>query len=151
MKKLGLSLTALFILCMCFRIEGYTSVPLRSFLRKASTQMMQQTNNDMKTFASYVVYKGKSAVSVKVIPPSYSSVGSKSRSVSRTGALLFEFAPVGATPREYDWTRKTSFSLSPTECGDVLVMDLAKGVEFFHDPNMGGSVSNRCFFFHTDP
>ncbi len=61
--------------------------------------------------------------------------------MDRDGAVLFEFAlpkPGAAKDlREYDWNRKASFSLSATECGDVLCMDTTEGKEFLHDPNMG--------------
>lgn len=94
-------------------------------------------SSNERTFSSYVVYKGKAAMSLKVIPPTFTTTGAKARTVSRTGAILLEFAPVGDSPREYDWSKKATFSLSPTECGEILAMEIAKGVDFFHDPNMG--------------
>ena len=61
--------------------------------------------------------------------------------MDRDGAVLFEFAlpKLGAVKdsREYDWNKKSSFSLSATECGDILCMDTTEGKEFLHDPNMG--------------
>eukprot|EP00595_Chromulina_sp_UTEXLB2642_P003019 CAMPEP_0196761150 /NCGR_PEP_ID=MMETSP1095-20130614/294_1 /TAXON_ID=96789 ORGANISM="Chromulina nebulosa, Strain UTEXLB2642" /NCGR_SAMPLE_ID=MMETSP1095 /ASSEMBLY_ACC=CAM_ASM_000446 /LENGTH=195 /DNA_ID=CAMNT_0042110315 /DNA_START=127 /DNA_END=714 /DNA_ORIENTATION=+ len=95
------------------------------------------TNEAIRTYASYVIYKGKAALSVKVIPPSYSSLSSHSRIISREGGLLLEFAPVGSIPREYDWTKKTTFLLDATECGDILSIHQQKSnsVEFVHDPN----------------
>jgi hypothetical protein len=45
-----------------------------------------------RTFASYVVYKSKAAVSLKMIPPTFQPVGTRSRTVSRDGGLLLEFA-----------------------------------------------------------
>lgn len=80
---------------------------------------------------------------LKVIPPTFVKTSDKARSVSRSGVILLEFAPVGAGPREYDWSRKASFSLSPTECGEILAMDQSKGVEFFHDPNMGDAEAGK--------
>jgi hypothetical protein len=119
-----------------------------SVLPSTSTRLMSMAaggaaGSDTRTFTSYVVYKGKGAMGLKVIPPTFSSSGVKARSVSRTGAILLEFAPVGASPREYDWTKKATFSLSPTECGEILAMDIAKGVDFFHDPNMGESEAGK--------
>ena len=89
-----------------------------------------------RTFASYVVYKGKGAASVKSVPPVLADVpGTNSRSVRQTGGLLFEIAPCVGT-REYDWKRKGTFLLDPTECGEIVSMDTKVGCDFFHDPFM---------------
>jgi hypothetical protein len=94
-----------------------------------------------RTFANYIVYKSKAAVSLKIIPPTFQAVGTSGRSqtVSREGGLLFTFAnTVG--PREYDWMKKGTFLLAAAECGELLLLDSTKpGLEFFHDPNMGGA------------
>lgn len=72
------------------------------------------------------------------MPVKLFSLAQDARKVDRDGAILFEFAPPKPNAiREYDWTKKSSFSLSPTECGEILVMDVSEGKEFFHDPNMG--------------
>ena len=89
-----------------------------------------------RTYASYVVYKTKAAVSVKVFPASFETVN-KARVVSREGGLFLEFAN-SSGPRAYDWTKKGTFLVSTTECGELLMLDsTSKGLEFFHDPNMG--------------
>jgi len=127
--------------------EQIQSFRLSSVIRQRRFfQNMADSESDVRTFASYVVYKGKGAVSLKVIPPTFSRVSGKDnsgfsgRTVSRDGALLFEFAPARPdAAREYDWTKKSSFSLSATECGDILAMDLVSGKEFLHDPNMGSA------------
>jgi hypothetical protein len=107
-----------------------------------------------RTFASFVIYKSKAAVSIKVIPASFETIPSKfgghSRVVSREGGLFLEFAS-SSGPREYDWSKKGTFLLSATECGDLLMLDkTSTGLEFFHDPNMGaqnaGQVTKKVKF-----
>ena len=91
-----------------------------------------------RTYTGYNIYKGKAALNIKPIPPSFSKSGKSGRTVSREGSLLLEFAPVGSNPREYNWNQKVTFSLSVSECGEILAMDRTKALEFLHDPNMGG-------------
>jgi hypothetical protein len=116
---------------------NYVKAPLSAFSTMDS-KLMDGVSGDMKTFSNYRVYKGKAAVSIKIIPPTFNSLSATSRSIAREGSIMFEFAPSAGGPREYDWTRKASFSLSVAECGELLAMDRNAGVEFFHDPNMGG-------------
>lgn len=118
----------------------------RAFLLKNSYTMrsklcMSSTAESSKVFAKYSIYKGKGAVSIKGIPPSLNKLESNAKVVSREGALLLEFAPIGNAAREYDWSKKITFALAPTECGSFLAMSKATGVEFFHDPNMGGAAA----------
>ena len=95
-----------------------------------------------KTFANYVIYKSKAAVALKVIPPTFQLTG-KSRTVLREGGLLFEFANCSG-PKEYDWAKKGTFLLAAAECGELLLLDTGKqGLEFFHDPNMGGESAGQ--------
>jgi hypothetical protein len=111
-----------------------------------STRSLQMVAADpMRTFAAYVVYKGKAALSFKIIHPSYSKVGPQSRTVNKEGGILLEFAPTGSQPREYDWSKKASFLLDATECGELLIMpkDTKNGIDFVHDPNMGGEKSGQ--------
>ena len=101
-----------------------------------------------RTFASYVIYKGKGAASIKAIPPSFSQLqGSQSRIVDKQGGLLFELA-LATSPREYDWQKKGTFLLDPTECAELISMDSKVGCEFYHDPNLNdhsrsGQISKR--------
>jgi len=84
-------------------------------------------------YTGYNIYKGKGSIAIKVIPPTWTQQqGTKSYVLSREGGLLFEFAP-STTIREYDWSKKTTFFLSATECGEVLNRG-ATGCEFLHDP-----------------
>eukprot|EP00598_Pedospumella_elongata_P000313 CAMPEP_0184969594 /NCGR_PEP_ID=MMETSP1098-20130426/2305_1 /TAXON_ID=89044 /ORGANISM="Spumella elongata, Strain CCAP 955/1" /LENGTH=166 /DNA_ID=CAMNT_0027491377 /DNA_START=127 /DNA_END=627 /DNA_ORIENTATION=+ len=88
---------------------------------------------EFRTFAGFNIYKGKGAINVVPIPPTF-SVTERSQSVHRAGALLLEFAPAGSSPREYDWTKKATFSLSATECGEIARLKEGVATEFTHDP-----------------
>jgi hypothetical protein len=89
------------------------------------------------TFASYVIYKGKGAVSIKAIPPTFAPAGNSGLSVSREGGILFEFAS-SISQRQYDWQKKITFLADATECGDILIKcENNHGFDYFHDPNMG--------------
>jgi hypothetical protein len=116
------------------------SMSFRSITRSPALQIsrsnvrMMSDAPDFKTFVQYNVYKGKTAINVKPIAPSF-KVTDKSRSIAREGALFFEFAPVGAGPRDYDWTKKATFSMSVNECGEVCRMKEGASAEFLHDPN----------------
>jgi len=104
-----------------------------------------QTTPELRTFPVYSVYKGKCACTIKPIAPTFSVSGGMYRTVSRDGALLFEFAPAGSQPREYEWSKKATFSLSPTECGEICRLNEAIGtpINFIHDPNMLGPESGK--------
>lgn len=103
--------------------------------------------SDVRTFASYNIYKGKGACSIKPILPTFSAIAtntktnppSKFRTVTREGTILFEFAPPGSQMREYEWSKKSTFALDVTECGALLVINPKEGKEFFHDPNLGSN------------
>jgi Whirly transcription factor len=114
---------------------------VESSARRSSTTKRQSSSDSSqeRTFANYVIYKSKAAVSLKVIPPTFQSSGTKSRTVSREGGLFFEFA-LSAGPKEYDWMKKGTFLLSAAECGELLLFDASRpNLEFFHDPNMGAA------------
>jgi len=96
------------------------------------------------TFASYVVYKGKGAVTVKAIAPSFNILSNKARNVGREGGLLLEFAQASGQ-REYNWAKRGTFLLDVTECGSLLAacQQGTEVVEFLHDPNMGTSDAGK--------
>ena len=97
------------------------------------------------TFTNYVVYKGKCAVAVKVIAPSFSSIGGNSnnkisnsgaKTITKEGGLLLEFANATGQ-RVYDWGNKGTFFMSATECGGILACEKQSlASEFVHDPNI---------------
>ena len=61
--------------------------------------------DDGRVFCSYDIYKGKAAVNVKPVAPTYAPTGENAFAVKRPGGLLFEAAPASGT-RTYDWSRK---------------------------------------------
>jgi hypothetical protein len=90
-----------------------------------------------RVFSNFRVYKGKATMAIKVIPPSY-RLTAKAKTLSREGVFLFEFAPAGASPNEYDWNQKLTFSMSVVELGELLILNGQRGADFFHDPSLGG-------------
>jgi len=78
-------------------------------------------------------------LNIKPVPPTFNALNKNSRTINREGSLFLEFAPVGQGPREYNWAAKSVFSLNVGEVGSLLAMDPVKGIEFTHDPNMGGA------------
>lgn len=91
---------------------------------------------EMRTFQHYGIFKGKAAINVKHIAPTFvtSSTGT-SRTLEREGTLLLEFAPATDKPKEYDWTKKITFGLDATECSEFTLLDQTKTIEFMHDPH----------------
>lgn len=85
------------------------------------------------------MYKGKGALSVKIIKPSWERIptGSGIR-VSREGTVLLEFAN-GFGDRNYAWDKKGTIGLSAFECGELLeAVEAREEQTYFHDPSMGG-------------
>ena len=60
---------------------------------------------DGRVYCSYDIYKGKAAVNVKPVAPTYAPTGENAYALKRPGGLLFEAAPASGT-RTYDWSRK---------------------------------------------
>jgi len=107
----------------------------------SSSQSPSQQSDLAKinVYTAYTVYKGRGAMSMKLIKPTWEriSTGSGIR-VSREGTVLLEFAQTKGD-RVYDWETKGTFAMNAVECGDIL--DAAEtGTErsFFHDPNKMG-------------
>eukprot|EP01040_Poterioochromonas_malhamensis_P007351 gene7351-7932_t len=107
---------------------------------------MSSQSEGKTLFTSYTVYKGKAALSIKPIAPTFQAVGNNQK-LAREGSLLLEFAPAGGNgmatnQREYDWSKKQFFALNLAEMGDLISFDKTKGFELFHDPNLGGLYFN---------
>jgi hypothetical protein len=99
-----------------------------------------------KVFASYDIFKGKAAVNVKPLAPTFESLGNGSYAVQRSGGLIVEMAPsVAGAARTYDWGQKILFRLSVTELGEILALnpgaDSSASVFFQHDPAMGSAAA----------
>lgn len=96
-----------------------------------------------KSYVRYPIYKGKAALSVRPVSPTFTPISGASgaRTLSKEGGMLFEFA-LASGQRVYDWANKGSFLLDVGECGAIISMEQrtgsAAGLEFVHDPNMGG-------------
>ena len=137
--------TTFFVLFVLLSIgSGSSFLSFRTSNGKLSKKPLHSSTEagSERTFANYVIYKSKAAVALKVIPPTFQLIG-KSRTVVREGGLLFEFA-LCSGPKEYDWLKKGTFLLAAAECGELMLLDPTKqGLEFFHDPNMGGELAGQ--------
>jgi hypothetical protein len=132
------------------KLKPVRAVSLRSTPFSSSEGRGPETT---RSFVRYPIYKGKCALAVRPIPPSFSPAGASSRNLDKEGGILVELAPVSGA-RTYDWSKKATFLLDPTECGSVVSMDITKDtVEFFHDPNMGsekqGDISKRLQIYKS--
>jgi hypothetical protein len=96
---------------------------------------MMSDQQGMKTYVGYGLFKGKGAINVKPIPATL-KIANGTRTVEKEGALLFEFAPAFAA-KEYDWSKKISFALDPTECAELVRFKETESVSFMHNPNLG--------------
>lgn len=61
--------------------------------------------NPTSTGQSFCCLQGKSAMSLKVIKPTWEQVGNGGLKVAREGTVLVEFAAAQG-PRQYDWEKK---------------------------------------------
>lgn len=91
-----------------------------------------------RIFAPYSIYKGKAAVSVDPILPTFTKMDSGHFRVERKGCILLTFWPA-VGERKYDWGKKQVFALSATEVGSLISMGSKDSSEFFHDPSMKSS------------
>lgn len=143
-------LRAIFVLLcsdiiMSFRT--FTRVPMAA--ARIPLRMMSDAP-EIRTYVGYSLYKMKGALNIKPIPATL-KIENNQKTIARDGTLLFEFAPSGKGPREYDWTKKLTFSLSPTELGEVVRMKDTDTTSFMHNPNAGGNCSfiYRHVFFNA--
>ncbi|KAK3264779.1 Single-stranded DNA-binding protein why1, chloroplastic, variant 2 [Cymbomonas tetramitiformis] len=71
--------------------------------------------------------------------------------LEKPGCMLLEFAPA-IGERQYDWSKKQTFSLSPVEAGDIME-NAKEGCQFYHDPNKGrsgeGSITKQLSISRT--
>lgn len=86
------------------------------------------------TFVDFSVYKGRAAMQIKPIPPTWRSSGG-GRSIERDGVILIEVAAAGLQ-RDYDWSKKQVFALNVLEVGKLLTRGRGE-LAFVHDPNKG--------------
>ncbi|KAK8698326.1 hypothetical protein V6N13_114450 [Hibiscus sabdariffa] len=101
-----------------------------------------------RLFAPYKIYKGKAALSVDPLLPTFSKIdsGTGGLRVDRCGVIMLTFCPAIAE-RKYDWDKCQKFALSPTEVGSLISMSAHGASEFYHDPSMksrnSGQVSKK--------
>uniref|UniRef100_A0A0E0JVS8 Uncharacterized protein n=1 Tax=Oryza punctata TaxID=4537 RepID=A0A0E0JVS8_ORYPU len=95
-------------------------------------------NTSGRKFASYTVFKGKAALSMHPILPSFSKLESGGSRVNKNGSVMLTFFPA-VGQRKYDYSKKQLFALSPTEVGSLISLGPAESCEFFHDPSMKSS------------
>jgi len=114
---------------------------LARFSAYASADLPAELNS--RVYTSYDVFKGKSAMNVKVISPTFTqSTNGGPLTLKKAGALLLECAPGAA--RSYDWSKKLAMALSVTEMAEILAFTSEAGsLEFVHDP-MARSVSESA-------
>ncbi|XWS22009.1 hypothetical protein CRYUN_Cryun30bG0106900 [Craigia yunnanensis] len=112
-------------------------------------------NSNGRVFAPYTVYKGKAALSVSPLLPTFCKIdsGSASLKVDRSGSMMLTFWPA-VGERKYDWEKRQKFALSPTEVGSLISMGVQDVSEFFHDPSMkssnAGQVSKKLYIKALD-
>ena len=100
------------------------------------------TLGEPRVFTAYSVYKGKAALSMKPIPPTFTT-SDTSLILKRPGAMLIELAPA-LGPKVYDWKNKVLFSLDVSECGQFLEkVSQSEGMELLHDPHVGGELAGQ--------
>ncbi|KAL3715063.1 hypothetical protein ACJRO7_006887 [Eucalyptus globulus] len=89
-----------------------------------------------RIFAPYCVYKGKAALSLSPVLPTFSKLESGAGlKVDRHGVMMLRFWPAMGE-RKYDWEKRQLFALSATETGSLISLGSKDSCEFFHDPSM---------------
>ncbi|KAK9833571.1 hypothetical protein WJX81_007431 [Elliptochloris bilobata] len=108
----------------------------------------QQTT--ARAFANFTIYKGKAALALRVIKPSWQRTVDGDFRLAKAGGVLLELAPaVGGTgnqpgERRYNWSEgKQTFALSAVELG-TLIDPPPEGIkDLFHDPMIGSSAQGH--------
>ncbi|KAF3448837.1 hypothetical protein FNV43_RR09550 [Rhamnella rubrinervis] len=88
-----------------------------------------------KIFAPYTIFKGKAALSVTLVLPTFTKLESGNLVVDRCGSMMLKFLPA-IGERKYDSERRHNFCLSATEVGSLISLGADDSCEFFHDPSM---------------
>ncbi|CAH2066731.1 unnamed protein product [Thlaspi arvense] len=91
-----------------------------------------------RVFAPYAIFKGKAALSVEPVLPTFTKIEPGNLRIDRRGSVMMTFMPASGE-RKYDWGKKQLFALSPTEVGSLISMGSNESAEFFHDPSMKSS------------
>ncbi|KAL5537414.1 hypothetical protein UlMin_043310 [Ulmus minor] len=115
-------------------------LPLHNFAHRAAISTSGESfavKGSMadRTSVPFTVYKGKAALSVTPILPTFTKLDSGMQVVDRRGVMMLKFMPAIAE-RKYDWEKRQLFALNPTEVGSLISLGPKDSCEFFHDPSM---------------
>ncbi|KAG6494075.1 single-stranded DNA-binding protein WHY2, mitochondrial-like [Zingiber officinale] len=99
-------------------------------------------STSFKRFADYTIFKGKAAMALSPILPTFREVNSQSSKLCKRGCVMMTFWPAIGT-KKYDWNRKQVFALSPTEAGNLISLGPEESCEFFHDPSKNSSLEGQ--------
>ncbi|KAK0577631.1 hypothetical protein LWI29_036101 [Acer saccharum] len=120
-------------------VDVQEALCLHSLLSRAGMSTTGAGENTVpRIFAPYSIYKGKAAICVDPILPTFTKMDSGHFRVDRKGCILLTFGPA-IGERKYDWGKKQVFALSATEIGSLISMSPTDTSEFFHDPSMKSS------------
>ncbi|KAK9095794.1 hypothetical protein Sjap_021291 [Stephania japonica] len=118
--------------------SGSKSTPMKSRTRWFSTYSPNPNgygSSSSVLYADYTIFKGKAALSISPILPTFAKTLSGALKVDKKGSILLKFSPA-IGERKYDYEKKQCFALSATELGSLISLAPAKSCEFFHDPSM---------------
>ncbi|KAM1135687.1 hypothetical protein ACFX13_034623 [Malus domestica] len=91
-----------------------------------------------QVYASFDIFKGKAALSLTPVLPTFTKLESGSLVVDRRGSVMLKFTPA-IGERKYDWEKRQMFALSATEVGALISLGPNDSCELFHDPSMKSS------------
>ncbi|XP_057439579.1 single-stranded DNA-binding protein WHY2, mitochondrial [Lotus japonicus] len=111
---------------------------VRDFSTAARETYVAKGYTTDRVFAPYYVYKGKAAMSLSPVLPTFTKLDSGALVVERRGSIMMVFTPA-IGERKYDWEKRQKFALSATEVGSLIAMGPQDSCEFFHDPSMSSS------------
>ncbi|KAJ7973569.1 Single-stranded DNA-binding protein WHY2, mitochondrial [Quillaja saponaria] len=115
-----------------WRLHGCTS---HANIYTATNNYAAKGHTGDRIFAPYTVYKGKAALSLTPVLPTFTKLDSGSVVLDRRGVVMMRFWP-SIGERKYDWEKRQLFALSATEVGSLISLGPRDSCEFFHDPSM---------------
>ncbi|XP_008803798.1 single-stranded DNA-binding protein WHY2, mitochondrial-like [Phoenix dactylifera] len=120
----------------------FSNYSSRFGISTARSDSIKHGNYSGKTYADFSIFKGKAALTVSPVLPTFSRLDSGSSKVDRRGVVLLKFMPA-IGQRKYDPEKKQLFALSATEIGCLISLGPAESCEFFHDPSMKSSLEGQ--------
>ncbi|OAY23804.1 single-stranded DNA-binding protein WHY2, mitochondrial [Manihot esculenta] len=116
-------------------IDGRDASRLHTLTFQARISTSQDFTANERIYAPYSVFKGKAALSVQPVPPTFTKLTSGHVKVERRGIMMLTFMPAMGE-RKYDHEKRQHFALSATEVGSLISLGPKDSSEFFHDPSM---------------